>query len=301
MKKIAILSVFFAVALVGSVVADSVTIRPDGAGAWKQWRHVGCSSGNNEWQCVDEVTLDTSDYLRTGGTRKETFTFGSTGLSTETVNSVTIHYVAMRHNNNKNRCFEAMTRSGGTDYLSGTQICTDNSWDEYTHVYTTNPATSAAWTVTEVDALEAGMRGLNPNNGGRVAQVWAVVDYTGGFCGDNETNGNETCDGTDFNGETCVSQGFDGGTLGCAVDCGSYDTSGCWTDSCSATDGSNIFVAGTTSGSTGGVPFSIDDVCISSTLLFESYCFGDTPLSFNTTCPPGNGTNTSMCVSGACV
>ncbi|TXD41156.1 hypothetical protein FRC96_04870, partial [Lujinxingia vulgaris] len=49
-------------------------------------------------------------------------------------------------------------------------------------------------------------------------------------CGDDTVNqGSESCDGADLGGETCVSQGFDGGTLGCNTSCG-FDTSACTTD-----------------------------------------------------------------------
>jgi len=46
-------------------------------------------------------------------------------------------------------------------------------------------------------------------------------------CGDNNAQGSEVCDGTDLAGQTCVSQGFDSGSLGCLGDCSGYDTSGC--------------------------------------------------------------------------
>jgi hypothetical protein len=48
-------------------------------------------------------------------------------------------------------------------------------------------------------------------------------------CGDGVVNGpNETCDGSDVGVETCATQGFDGGTLGCAADCSALNTSGCF-------------------------------------------------------------------------
>jgi cysteine-rich repeat protein len=37
----------------------------------------------------------------------------------------------------------------------------------------------------------------------------------------------ETCDGADVGTETCVSQGFASGTLGCQAGCGAFDTSSC--------------------------------------------------------------------------
>lgn len=49
----------------------------------------------------------------------------------------------------------------------------------------------------------------------------------GGTCGDNTKDPGETCDGTDLDSETCVTQGFASGTLSCAGDCLSFVTSSC--------------------------------------------------------------------------
>jgi len=46
-------------------------------------------------------------------------------------------------------------------------------------------------------------------------------------CGNDAIEGGEACDGTDLGGATCQSEGFAGGTLGCARDCSALDTSGC--------------------------------------------------------------------------
>lgn len=46
-------------------------------------------------------------------------------------------------------------------------------------------------------------------------------------CGNDAIEGDETCDGTELGGGTCRAEGFDRGTLACAADCSSFDTSGC--------------------------------------------------------------------------
>ena len=46
-------------------------------------------------------------------------------------------------------------------------------------------------------------------------------------CSNNVTECGETCDGTDLNGETCVSQGLDGGTLACNAACDGFVVSAC--------------------------------------------------------------------------
>ena len=76
-NKILVFTVFsvISVAMLASAAsAETLTIRPDGQGRYAQWRNVGCGSGSNEWQCVDEDPASTSDYLYIPHRkRKETF------------------------------------------------------------------------------------------------------------------------------------------------------------------------------------------------------------------------------------
>jgi len=51
----------------------------------------------------------------------------------------------------------------------------------------------------------------------------------GSYCGDDEMNGSESCDGADLVSETCVTQGFDSGTLSCSSSC-TFVTSSCSND-----------------------------------------------------------------------
>jgi murein DD-endopeptidase MepM/ murein hydrolase activator NlpD len=46
-------------------------------------------------------------------------------------------------------------------------------------------------------------------------------------CGDDVREDPELCDGSDTNGETCQSQGFASGSLGCSANCDAFDTSSC--------------------------------------------------------------------------
>lgn len=50
----------------------------------------------------------------------------------------------------------------------------------------------------------------------------------GGVCGDDSLDGDEVCDGTALNGETCSSRGFDSGHLACAQTCDAFITAGCF-------------------------------------------------------------------------
>lgn len=51
------------------------------------------------------------------------------------------------------------------------------------------------------------------------------------FCGDNQVNGPEDCDGANLGGQTCQSIGFDAGTLACNTGC-TYNTGNCQSFTC---------------------------------------------------------------------
>jgi len=53
------------------------------------------------------------------------------------------------------------------------------------------------------------------------------IDFVCTICGDENIDAGEICDGTNLNGETCQSQGFDSGDLSCLSDCSDFDTSAC--------------------------------------------------------------------------
>jgi hypothetical protein len=76
-------------------------------------------------------------------------------------------------------------------------------------------------------------------------------------CGDGILNGVESCDGFDFGGDSCVVQGFLGGSLACTASC-AIDYSGCSMVSrnlCDPPDALALFIPGTRSGSfTGAEP-----------------------------------------------
>jgi hypothetical protein len=160
-----------------SVFALTTTIRPDGQGYYSAWSNTGCSSGSSEWQCVDENPANTSDYLYTSSKNvAESFTFGNTGFTTQTINSVTLYYYAKYYSSSRYRIYP-LIRTGSTDYL-GSAKDLGSGYAYASQVYSTNPATGSAWTIAEVDGLQAGMKTNSNYYGAYVAQVYAVVDYS---------------------------------------------------------------------------------------------------------------------------
>lgn len=74
---------------------------------------------------------------------------------------------------------------------------------------------------------------------GKVPAIQGTVNITiAGVCGDSYVTItsplNEICESTDLQGKTCVTQGFDSGTLKCASNCTAFDTSGCTTNAVAA-------------------------------------------------------------------
>ena len=178
-KEISFLGVLFVLTLmtVGIASADTLTIRPNAQGYYSGWTNFGCSSGSSEWQCVDENPANTSDNLYISSKNKyESFAFQGTGLTYETINSVTLYFYGQRYSSNRYQ-FQPLIRSVTTNYLGSLKSLT-SIYAYYSEAYTTNPATGSAWTVAQVDALEAGMKSYSSSYGGRIAQVYAVVDYS---------------------------------------------------------------------------------------------------------------------------
>jgi len=97
--------------------------------------------------------------------------------------------------------------------------------------------------------------GFNAAAGNYILNITPPV--AGGVCGNGAVEGMEACDGADFAGEDCISQGFDGGALACAVDC-TIDTAGCFV-------GSDCCVAN-------GTPGCDDAACEASICGADAFC-----------------------------
>jgi hypothetical protein len=233
-NKIGIMGALLLALLVSTfaVSAATVTIRPDGQGAYSAWTNNGCGSGSSEWTCVDEITLNTSDHLSTNTQGAgESFTFSNLGIDpSSTINSVTLNYYGQRFSSTR---FQVQTLivSNGTNY-TGNITTLNSSWGLYSYVYFTNPATGNLWTISEVDALQAGLRAsTGSNRGGMLAQFYVVVDYsiddtctdtdgnvtttfgnTSGFFLGNPYTNNDICEGT----ETVI-ENICSGTLSVAI------------------------------------------------------------------------------------
>jgi hypothetical protein len=93
-------------------------------------------------------------------------------------------------------------------------------------ITTVDPTTGGQTSVASGDATASGTTDA-PTSGLDSSTGPDPSTGPGVECGNDAIEADEVCDGTDLGGATCMTEGFDAGTLGCAADCSALDTSGC--------------------------------------------------------------------------
>lgn len=159
-------------------------LRPNAAGDENALLHKGGGSGNvNNWQEVDEVIADEGGtYVVKVGTGylRDLYELPAHSVGSGTINSITIYF--------RISCFEAAgivygkpAQKSGATITEGTQQSEPGTdWSTKSQTYTTNPATTNAYTWAEIDALQIGVA-LNTSSSTRTGgctQVYVEVDYT---------------------------------------------------------------------------------------------------------------------------
>jgi len=115
-----------------------------------------CSTGTDHGALVDETTPNTSDYNSSSTVNhRDTYNFATLGLS-GTVKAVqTSLYTAK--SDAGTRTVAPVHRISGANY-DGTTVSLGTSFTYQLQVYETSPATAAAWTTTEINAAETGIK-----------------------------------------------------------------------------------------------------------------------------------------------
>jgi hypothetical protein len=156
-------------------LADTLTLYPNANGSVGQWRWVGGSKNYTNWQTNDGDTT----YAKTNKNGKiQVVNLDDHTSETGTINSVTVYAVAKLAANGDDQ-LSLVAYTYGTAYASPSQSIT-TSYATYSYTWNTNPNTGSAWTWTEIDNLQAGVKYVKGTTGKEiwVTQVYVVVDYT---------------------------------------------------------------------------------------------------------------------------
>ncbi len=191
----------------------TVVLRPNGAGSTTQWTPVGCTQN---WQCVSEATSDGDT------TRVETSTVGNVDAyafqdltqTSGTVVSVTVTAVARFYAGKSCRFFPELC--GGhlslqVNGYSGSAQALSGGYQAISQTWTTNPATGQAWTIGQVNALQAGVHLDDIGNISRVTQVYVsvvIADRTT-YLYANGATGMDTLTSLSLNGGAATTFGYD--------------------------------------------------------------------------------------------
>jgi hypothetical protein len=135
-----------------------VTLYPNGNGNYSQF--VG-SDGNstNNFQLVDEAQAnDNTDYVeRDVVGDKDSYAFENLPSTPDAIKGVQICTIANKQDAGS-RTGRMFFRISGTDYESADFTPAEASYTAFTHLADVSPATSSAWTESEVNGMEAGIK-----------------------------------------------------------------------------------------------------------------------------------------------
>ena len=160
--------------------------------------------GQPNYTMVDEGSgaIDETDNvteITDGQSDRYTWTYNS-ALDDATINYVKINFRAKNTNDSGNENIKGLYRESSTNYYTSTITLTDD-WATYTETWTTNPATSNAWTDDEIEngiwGMEAAI-GRGRFNRTWVATSWLTISYTTGY--GNEVIGVDSGDISTVNG-----------------------------------------------------------------------------------------------------
>jgi len=154
------------------------TLRPSAAG--DETAIAGVSGAATHWQAVDEASPDdATTYVREWGTsyKRDLYNLDDHSVGSGTINSVTIYFRIL---SDEKTAYAKPSQKSGATVTDGTEVTQGASWATKSQQYTTNPATSAAYSWAEIDALQVGVSLKTSVSGweARCTQVYVEVDYT---------------------------------------------------------------------------------------------------------------------------
>lgn len=151
----------------------SVTLRPTSMGHEKNLN--ATPDTRNNWDCVDEVNLDTSDYVYIEDSNMGLDLYG---LSTATVGNITSVTVYGKVKHVGSGVGQLYIRTHNSNYSGDAHVLSSN-WGLISKTWSTNPNTGLAWTQTEIDNLEAGIKLVSTDDGDSAlcSQLYVIVTH----------------------------------------------------------------------------------------------------------------------------
>jgi hypothetical protein len=129
-------------------------LAPNGAGASSQWTP---SAGNNH-ECVDEVPVNDLDYVSTNANDQlDLYACADLG-AVSAVKCVQVQARAVKSGTPTPTHLKIAVRTGGAEYFSGDLAVPLAYPKSLCHLWGNNPNTGAAWTGSQVDGMEVGMK-----------------------------------------------------------------------------------------------------------------------------------------------
>ncbi len=135
-------------------VSRIAILTPSGAGNSAQWDP---STGSN-YACVDEVPYSDTDYVSTNVV-DEVDTYAMSDLPSEAavVKCVQVTARARKDGASTPQNIALAVRTTGGDYYSTDQVL-QTSFVPHNKIWENNPNSGVAWTISEVNAMEAGVK-----------------------------------------------------------------------------------------------------------------------------------------------
>jgi hypothetical protein len=140
--------------------------------------------GRANWDCVDETPADDTDWVEEADQttfQDDLYATPSPSIPAgSTINSVKV-YFRVEKIGVKSSYARPRIRALAQTITNGTAVTlTDGVWANKSQTWTTNPITSAAWTVDEVNDLDIGVgmrQATVGETGGLCSQLYAEIDY----------------------------------------------------------------------------------------------------------------------------
>ena len=158
-----------------NAVSTNTTYNPNAAGTNTA---LTASAGTN-WSCVSDSSDAT--YVWRDGTSylKDTYNIPNHTTESGTINSVTINFRIACDSPSRSAYAKPLFITHSTLYEGTEQSTVGLTYVNKSQTYNTNPFSSAAWTWSEIDALEMGVELKSQQVGDRAwcAKTWLVINY----------------------------------------------------------------------------------------------------------------------------